>query len=233
MQFVATLERRRRGSMYSSRAWPSAGRLRDTPFHSCRLFQDYLLRERESVIALLGDTGRAARPDSRRWPNWAQAQLTQDSIPCGTVSMWDSLPCGTVPTWDSAHEGQSCVLRLARGICVSHTWLSSPAHRSSCVHENTQRGCFMYENTGGQCWIQCWILIALTISGGGSPAPPEGAQSASVPGVILQLPPYSQKVRNNQGKQWRQGSLPLTSKKMYWPGCFHKVLGWVFSMHFQ
>lgn len=85
MQFVATLERRRRGSMYSSRAWPSAGRLRDTPFRSCRLFQDYLLRERESVIALLGDTGRAVRPDGRHWPKGAQAQLTQDSVPCGTV----------------------------------------------------------------------------------------------------------------------------------------------------
>lgn len=71
--------------MYSSRAWPSAGRLRDTPFRSCRLFQDYLLRERESVIALLGDTGRAVRPDGRHWPKGAQAQLTQDSVPCGTV----------------------------------------------------------------------------------------------------------------------------------------------------
>lgn len=226
MQFVATLERRRRGSMYSSRAWPSAGRLRDTPFHSCRLFQDYLLRERESVIALLGDTGRAARPDSRRWPNWAQAQLTQDSIPCGTVSMWDSLPCGTVPMRDSP---------------VSSGWLEAfVSHTPGCLPLHTGPHVCMRTRRGGALCMK--ILEGSAESSAESSLPwlsvevealPEGAQSASVPGVILQLPPYSQKVRNNQGKQWRQGSLPLTSKKMYWPGCFHKVLGWVFSMHFQ
>lgn len=143
MQFVATLERRRRGSMYSSRAWPSAGRLRDTPFRSCRLFQDYLSRERESVIALLGGAGRAARPDGRRWPDWAQAQLTQDSFPWGTVP---------------------CVLRLpGRCVCLTHLVVFPCTQALMCVRTR-RAGTLCVKTLEGSAESMAWPEAGCALS---------------------------------------------------------------------
>lgn len=122
--------------------------------------------------------------------------------------------------------------RCLGGICLSQTWSSSSrAHVLRRVR--TRRGgvlCIKTLQTApkmqrkGLAVGRVHTLSALAVSGGGSsPGLPRRLTSASVPGAILQLPPCSHKVKNDQGKRWRQGPSPLTSKKMYWAGCFQQA----------
>lgn len=97
MQFVAILERRRQDSMYSSRAWPSAGRLRGTPSRSCWLLQDYLWRERKAW--------------SRRW---VKPPSPHNGQHCSDYSrpLQDSLPCSEC--WVEARESHRPAQRILR-----------------------------------------------------------------------------------------------------------------------
>lgn len=49
MQFVTVLLRKRQGSMYSNNALLFSMRPLDIQFHSCWLFQDYLLEEKKTL----------------------------------------------------------------------------------------------------------------------------------------------------------------------------------------
>lgn len=122
--------------------------------------------------------------------------------------------------------------RCLGGVCVSQTWSSSSrAHVLTCVR--TRRGdtlCVKIlvavpkPQRVGLAVGRVRTLGALAVSrGGSSPGLPRRLTSASVPGAILQLPPCSHKVRNDQGKRWRQVPSPLTRKKTYQAGCFQQA----------
>lgn len=138
--------------------------------------------------------------------------------------MLDNILCGTA----------SCVLRLpGRCLCLTHLVVFSCTQVLMCMktHRRGTSGVKVLEDSAeSRDWPQA----------GCAPSAPCLAvevealhllEELKVLGAILQLPLCSQKVRNNQGKQWRQGSLPLTSKKMYWAGSFHEAKV-SFSMHF-
>ena len=100
-------------------------------------------------------------------------------------------------------------------------WRCRKPGRPPPVREDARRGYVTCRNTGAGA--EGTMGGPGQGGGGGSPGLPGRLAGVSVPSAVLRLPPCAHQVGNGQGKRWRQGPPPWTSKKMYWAGCFQQA----------
>lgn len=150
-----------------------------------------------------------------------------DSVLCAIASgvgqypVWDGVPCETTSRVGWRPVSSGCL----GGICITHLVVFPCTQVLMCMRTH-RRGILCVKILEGSAESKAWPQAGYAPSAPCLSVEVEALhlpEELNVPGAILQLPLCPQKVRNDQGKQWRQGSLPLTSKKMYWSGGFNKA----------
>lgn len=113
-------------------------------------------------------------------------------------------------------------------ICASQTWSSfSHTHVPMCVRAHKEGILYIKilemalkpQRNGLAVEGVCNPSAPAVSGGGSSPALPKEAEKH----ISTWCNSPAHKVRNDQGKWWRPGEMPLTSKRMFWAGCFQEA----------